>query len=193
MGNCLDKALSDSSDENIIESSIEQSNQADETNLQAQTERASRRSRRNRTSRQGSNRYMQINESNSSLSSLSSNPTHIRSSHHNHNHHRHHHHHHHHHHNQPHQLSQSLNFGFSNSSSFMPSSLPVNGISNSGFSDLMSSSGNSSQVYYLAPNIQRTADQLTEEEQIKLLKRMTLIQQLPTAAYDENKKNKELV
>ena len=191
MGNCLDKALSDSSDENIIESSIEQSNQADETNLQAQTERASRRSRRSRTSRQGSNRYMQINESNSSLSSLSSNPTHIRSSHHNHHHHRHHHHHHHH--NQPHQLSQSLNFGFSNSSSFMPSSLPVNGISNSGFSDLMSSSGNSSQVYYLAPNIQRTADQLTEEEQIKLLKRMTLIQQLPTAAYDENKKNKESV
>jgi len=188
MGNCLDKALSDSSDENIIESSIEQSNQAD-TNLETHSA-SHRRSRRNRSSRHGgSNRYMQINESNSSLSSLSSNsnPTQIRSSHHNHHHHRHHHHHHH----QPHQLSQSLNFGFSNSSSFMPSSLPVNGISNSGFADLMSSSGNSSQVYYLAPNIQRTADQLTEEEQIKLLKRMTLIQQLPTAAYDENKKNKE--
>ena len=38
------------------------------------------------------------------------------------------------------------------------------------------SNNNSSQVYYLAPNVQRTADQLTEEEQIKLLKRMTLIQ-----------------
>ena len=47
------------------------------------------------------------------------------------------------------------------------------------------------QVYYLTPNVQRTADQLTEEEQIKLLKRMTLIQQLPSGSYDENKKNKE--
>jgi hypothetical protein len=48
-------------------------------------------------------------------------------------------------------------------------------------------------VYYLSPNVQRTADQLTEEEQIKLLKRMTLIQQLPSGLYDESKKNKELV
>lgn len=49
------------------------------------------------------------------------------------------------------------------------------------------------QVFYLTPNVQRTADQLTEEEQIKLLKRMTLIQQLPCGFYDENKKNKECV
>lgn len=55
------------------------------------------------------------------------------------------------------------------------------------------SSIRSSQVYYLTPNVQRTADQLTEEEQIKLLKRMALIQQLPSASYDENKKNKECV
>jgi hypothetical protein len=47
------------------------------------------------------------------------------------------------------------------------------------------------QVFYLTPNTQRTADQLTEEEQIKLLKRMTLIQQLPTGSFDENKKHKE--
>ena len=48
------------------------------------------------------------------------------------------------------------------------------------------------QVFYLAPNVQRTAEQLTEEEQIKLLKRMTLIQQLPTGQYDGSKnKNKE--
>ena len=47
------------------------------------------------------------------------------------------------------------------------------------------------QVFYLTPNVQRTADQLTVEEQIKLLKRMTLIQQLPTGSYDECKKNKE--
>jgi len=50
------------------------------------------------------------------------------------------------------------------------------------------------QVFYLSPNVQRTAEQLTEEEQIKLLKRMTLVQQLPTASYDgSSKKNKECV
>lgn len=80
----------------------------------------------------------------------------------------------------------------------MSSSLPTNGISSNGFANLMSNNNNtngssSSQVYYLAPNVQRTADQLTEEEQIKLLKRMTLIQQLPSGSYDENKKNKECV
>jgi len=48
-------------------------------------------------------------------------------------------------------------------------------------------------VYYLTPNVQRTAGQLTEEEQIKLLKRMALIQQLPSGKYDANKKNKECV
>ncbi|CAF0733439.1 unnamed protein product [Brachionus calyciflorus] len=51
----------------------------------------------------------------------------------------------------------------------------------------------SQQVYYLTPNVQRTADQLTEEDQIKLLKRMALIQQLPCGAYDENKKHRECV
>lgn len=49
------------------------------------------------------------------------------------------------------------------------------------------------QVFYLNPSVQRTADQLTEEEQIKLLKRMALIQQLPSGTYDENKKHKECV
>jgi hypothetical protein len=59
----------------------------------------------------------------------------------------------------------------------MASSLPTNGISSSGFANLMSNNNNnnndgsssnnsSSQVYYLAPNVQRTADQLTEEEQL---------------------------
>ncbi|RNA31964.1 RING finger 11 [Brachionus plicatilis] len=47
------------------------------------------------------------------------------------------------------------------------------------------------QVYYLSPHIQRTADQLTEEDQIKLLKRKALIDQLPCGDYDENKKHKE--
>lgn len=59
-------------------------------------------------------------------------------------------------------------------------------------SSLSSASGESAQqVYYLTPNVQRTADQLTEADQIKLLKRMTLIQQLPTRLYNEEKKNKE--
>lgn len=56
-----------------------------------------------------------------------------------------------------------------------------------------SGGGSGSNVYYLTPNVQRTADQLTEEDQIKLLKRMALIQQLPSGSYDENKKNKECV
>lgn len=60
--------------------------------------------------------------------------------------------------------------------------------SNAGLDPSMSSQ---QQVFYLTPNTQRTADQLTEEEQIKLLKRMTLIQQLPTGSFDENKKHKE--
>lgn len=47
------------------------------------------------------------------------------------------------------------------------------------------------QVFYMNPCVQRTADQLTEEEQIKLLKRMALIQRLPSGTYDENKKHKE--
>lgn len=51
----------------------------------------------------------------------------------------------------------------------------------------------SQQVYYLSPHIQRTADQLTEEDQIKLLKRKALIDQLPCGDYDENKKHKEYV
>jgi len=55
----------------------------------------------------------------------------------------------------------------------------------------MGQGGMQQQVFYLNPSVQRTADQLTEEEQIKLLKRMTLIQQLPSGTYDENKKHKE--
>jgi hypothetical protein len=52
-------------------------------------------------------------------------------------------------------------------------------------------SNSQQQVFYLSPSQQRTADQLTEEEQIKLLKRMTLVQQLPTGSFDQNKKHKE--
>jgi hypothetical protein len=178
MGNCLEKSLSDDSDENsIIENTPDltssQSNLDMQRNNRDESERARRsHGRRQSSRRQNSSRNMQINESSSSLVSG-----------------RHNHRHNHHHHQDSHRpFSHSLNLGFSGSSnSFMASSLPTNGISSSGFANLMSNNNNnnndgsgsnnsSSQVYYLAPNVQRTADQLTEEEQIKLLKRMTLIQ-----------------
>ena len=126
-----------------------------------------RRHRHHRSHRHGnsrSSRYIQIIESSLPVRSSSSS--------HNHNS------------NTNRQYSQSyVNSGYS-STSF--SSSPLN-LSNS----LGSSS--SQQVYYLTPNVQRTADQLTEEDQIKLLKRMALVQQLPSGSYDENKKNKEYV
>ncbi|CAA9998036.1 unnamed protein product [Nesidiocoris tenuis] len=48
-------------------------------------------------------------------------------------------------------------------------------------------------VYYPSPNISRSVNQLTEEEQIKIAKRMGLIQHLPTGTYDGCKKNRECV
>lgn len=78
------------------------------------------------------------------------------------------------------------------------SSLGLSGLSSSfpsttalGASAAAAGATSSQQVVYLTPNTQRTVDQLTEEEQVKLLKRMTLIQQLPTGSFDENKKHKE--
>jgi hypothetical protein len=74
----------------------------------------------------------------------------------------------------------------------MSSSLPISGMNAMVPSSSSSNpSAQQQQVFYLTPNTHRTADQLTEEEQIKLLKRMTLIQQLPTGSWDENKKHKE--
>lgn len=47
-------------------------------------------------------------------------------------------------------------------------------------------------VYYPAPNVSRPASQLTEEEQIKIAKRLGLISHLPTGVYDGSaKKGKE--
>ena len=47
-------------------------------------------------------------------------------------------------------------------------------------------------VYYPAPNVSRPASQLTEEEQIKIAKRLGLISHLPTGVYDGSaKKSKE--
>lgn len=48
-------------------------------------------------------------------------------------------------------------------------------------------------VYYPSPNISRPVSQLTEEEQVKIAKRLGLIQHLPTGIYDGCKKNRECV
>ena len=47
-------------------------------------------------------------------------------------------------------------------------------------------------VYHPTPNVSRPATQLTEEEQIKIAKRLGLIHHLPLGIYDgTNKKAKE--
>nr|CAD7441373.1 unnamed protein product [Timema bartmani] len=48
-------------------------------------------------------------------------------------------------------------------------------------------------VYYPSPNVRRIASQLSEEEQIKIAKRIGLIQHLPIGTYDGSKKNRECV
>lgn len=48
-------------------------------------------------------------------------------------------------------------------------------------------------VYHPSPNVTRTATQLTEEEQIKIAKRIGLIHHLPSGMYDGSKKTKECV
>lgn len=46
-------------------------------------------------------------------------------------------------------------------------------------------------MYHPSPNVTRAASQLTEEEQVKIAKRIGLIQHLPTGTYDGCKKNRE--
>ena len=46
-------------------------------------------------------------------------------------------------------------------------------------------------MYHPTPNVTRPASQLTEEEQVKIAKRIGLIQHLPTGTYDGCKKNRE--
>lgn len=48
-------------------------------------------------------------------------------------------------------------------------------------------------MYHPSPNVTRAASQLTEEEQVKIAKRIGLIQHLPTGTYDGCKKNREWV
>lgn len=170
MGNCFDRTLTDSDAEDDHEAIHDED--------EDQPNNRSSRSRGGRSSRNGAYSRMldrTSSASSSSLSSVGSIRHQMRSSHHQQHvnpafsaalpisssHHNHTHHHHHHH-----QSSSTTN-------------------------PLQTSSSPANQVFYLAPNVQRTADQLTEEEQIKLLKRMALIQQLPVGSYDESKKNKE--
>lgn len=51
----------------------------------------------------------------------------------------------------------------------------------------------SSFIFYPTPSLPRPANQLAEEEQIKIAQRIGLIQHLPTQTYDGSKKNRECV
>lgn len=53
--------------------------------------------------------------------------------------------------------------------------------------------GGSSTLYYPSPNVSRPANQLTEEEQVKIAQRLGLIQHLPVGEYDGSKKSRECV
>jgi len=47
-------------------------------------------------------------------------------------------------------------------------------------------------IYHPTPDVSRTASQLSEEEQVKIAKRLGLISHLPTGIYDgTSKKGKE--
>ncbi|CAG9828239.1 unnamed protein product [Diabrotica balteata] len=50
-----------------------------------------------------------------------------------------------------------------------------------------------SPVYHPSPSVTRSVTQLTEEEQVKIAKRIGLIQHLPTGIYDGCKKARECV
>ncbi|TRY70236.1 hypothetical protein TCAL_12706 [Tigriopus californicus] len=53
--------------------------------------------------------------------------------------------------------------------------------------------GGGAHIYYPSPNVSRPANQLTEEEQVKIAQRLGLIQHLPVGEYDGSKKNRECV
>jgi len=46
-------------------------------------------------------------------------------------------------------------------------------------------------LYHPSPNVSRPVTQLTEDEQVKIAKRIGLIQHLPSGVYDGTKKAKE--
>lgn len=177
MGNCLDRTLSDDGEESAS-GSTEQETSRHRSRSRTSSYRPHRSSHNNYT------RFDSIASNSSSLISLSSSQRIV---------------------SQSQNINQNCTHGSSigsfqttnGSSIFSPSSsmpgslqigssLPVGSLDSS-----YTNSMPAQQVFYLTPNVQRTADQLTEEEQVKLLKRMTLIKQLPSTTYDENKKNKE--
>ena len=49
----------------------------------------------------------------------------------------------------------------------------------------------SGPIFYPSPNVSRSANQLSEDEQVKIAQRIGLIQHLPTGTYDGSKKNTE--
>lgn len=181
MGNCLERNLSDNEEAESPPALAEQQN------ISSTRHRSHNRSNSHRHHRSSRNHYTRLGNHNSSSSSslISINSNHNLTHNQDFNH------------NYLHGTSvgsfqsNTGSLGFSPSSS-LPGSLQMGPTGSLGTSGL-SQNSMSQQVFYLTPNVQRTADQLTEEEQIKLLKRMTLIQQLPSGFYDENKKNKECV
>lgn len=192
MGNCLDRAGSDEADEGGESSSrTRQSSTSSRTNSGSSSQRRHRSSNNNHYTRLNNPQGGNSSSSSSLISLNNASNQRIVSQNQDINH------------NYLHGTSvgsfQTTNGSsiFSPSSS-IPESLQIVQASSLGLSSSLNNQGYSQnsmsqQVFYLNPSVQRTADQLTEEEQIKLLKRMTLIQQLPSGTYDENKKHKECV
>lgn len=192
MGNCLERAQSDEADEG--ESNLEHQSSS------RQGSHSRSNSHRNHRHRSSQNHYTRLNSntgnssSSSSLISLNTNQQRIIRQTQDINH------------NYLHGRTSIGSFQTTNGSSIfspsssLPDSLQISsmptgsfGISSLFTQGYSQNSMSTQQVFYLNPSVQRTADQLTEEEQIKLLKRMTLIQQLPSGTYEENKKHKECV
>lgn len=163
MGNCLDRALSD--EEDIISNTPDDSQSLANSANQLNTTNSQNNQRRHRSHRH----HLHGNRSHSSsLSSLA----------------------------MPISTSQRVlnNSNFIQSFSVPTTNRLAAGTNNMELSSSLqqfNSTTNQQQFYYLTPNVQRTADQLTEEDQIKLLKRMALIQQLPSGSFDDSKKTKE--
>lgn len=200
MGNCLERSVTDEADDQVIDRVPSDLNTVNTSRNRSHSNqsRHNRYNRSNRRSHHHQNHYTRLSgniSNSSSLISLNNSSNTIIS-------------------------NQNINirndnysnsfigvnsFQSTNSSSiFSPSSVTSNfqigsvpvavgslGCSSSFFQNSLGQT--QQQIFYLSPNVQRSVDQLTEEEQIKLLKRMTLIQQLPSGSYDENKKNKECV
>ena len=182
MGNCLDRSLSSSSSSiDDLDLHSHSLNSSSHNHHQDSSNNSSLRRRYHLNSQRSSNRYIHLNESTVSIDGSSNNrPTNLNS-------------------------NNSISFASNLSNTYTNSNNHNNNSNNNNNSSLnnffsphnnnnngsIASSNPSQQVFYISPNQHRTAEQLTEEEQIRLLKRMTLIQQLPTGSYDQNKKNKE--